>query len=294
MSHEQPFSEADHHLISREDRFKSFSIGLTWSWLGLFALVPLLLMIIISFCRPDEKHLFVLSFTWQSYRELFTITYLRIFLRSFALAGMVTLLTLMIAYPFTYFIVNASTRVKQFLLVLVIVPFWTSSLVRSYAMIALLKTKGLLNTVLLGLGIIHTPIQVLYTNTAVVIGLVYNLLPFMVLPLYANLDQLDRKLVEAARDLGANWFTTFTRVIIPLTASGIISGCIIVLLPAMTLFYIPDVLGGAKSMLLGNLIQQTFLFENNWPQGAAISVVLTLVMVIMMLLYFRQKRTEYL
>ena len=137
---------------------------------------------------------------------------------------------------------------KNFLILLVIIPFWTSSLISSYALIAIIKAKGLLNTLLIGLGIIHQPLPILFTEPAVIIGLVYNLLPFMILPIMTNMERLDYRLVDAALDLGANRFTTFRRVIIPMTMPGIISGSILVFLPAMTIFYIPDILGGAKSI----------------------------------------------
>ena len=198
----------------------------------------------------------------------------------------------MIGYPFAYIIAQSKPFTKNLLLLLVIVPFWTSSLIRSYAMITLLKTKGLVNSLLLSLGIIHTPLQILYTNTAVIIGLVYNLLPFMILPLFANIERLDRNLLDAARDLGANWLTAFRRVIIPMTLPGILGGCMMVFLPAMTLFYIPDLLGGAKSMLLGNLIQDQFLFSNNWPGGAAISMILTAIMAIILWVYWRNSKAK--
>jgi spermidine/putrescine transport system permease protein len=258
----------------------------------LFAIIPFILILIISFTTPSDIGLFSFEFNLSNYTNLISYTYFKIFLRSFFLAGTCTLVTLLIGYPFAYILARTKERIKNLLLVLVIIPFWTSSLIRSYAMIAILKTKGLINHLLLICGIIHTPLQLLYTNTSVLIGLIYNLLPFMVLPLYANIERLDQNLVDAARDLGANWFTTFRRVIIPLTLPGIISGCIIVLLPAMTLFYIPDILGGAKSMLLGNLIQDQFLFANNWPQGAAISVILTLLMMILLWVYWRNTKAK--
>ncbi len=153
-------------------------------------------------------------------------------------------------------------------------------------MLAILKTHGMLNTLLLSLGIIEQPLQILFTNTALMIGLVYNLLPFMILPLFANLERLDFRLIEAAKDLGANFLTIFWRILLPLTIPGIMGGIVLVFLPAMTLFYIPDLLGGAKSILLGNLIQLQFLATFNWPQGAATSVMLTVLMGLMLLIYW--------
>lgn len=176
---------------------------------------------------------------------------------------------------------------------MVIIPFWTSSMIRTYAMMAILKAKGFLNALLLSLHIIHLPLLLLYTNFAVIVGLVYNLLPFMILPLYANIEKLDYRLVDAARDLGANWPTIFRRVIIPLTTPGIMAGIILVFLPAMTLFYIPDIMGGSKSMLLGNLIEDQFQFSNNWPAGSATSIILTVIMALMLMIYRRKQSANF-
>jgi spermidine/putrescine transport system permease protein len=157
---------------------------------------------------------------------------------------------------------------------------------------AILKAKGILNVMLLALGIIHEPLQILYSHTAVLIGSVYDLLPFMILPLYANIEKLNQEYIEAAKDLGANWCTTFVKVVIPLTMPGIIAGSVLVFLPAMTMFYIPVLLGGAKSLLIGNLIEYQFLSTTNWPLGTAISVVITLLMGIFILIYWRNSKEK--
>lgn len=276
----------------KRDSFKIFSLSVSWLWIILFAIAPFLLILCVSFSEQGQQKLVVYSFTTHNFISLLHYSYLRIFIRSIILATVVSLITLIIGYPFAFIIARSSERVKNLFLLLVIIPFWTSSLIRSYAMITILKTQGLLNSFLLWLGIIHMPIQILYTNIAVVIGLVYSLLPFMVLPLYANIERLDQNLLDAARDLGANMYVTFRRVIIPQTLQGIISGWIIVFLPAMTIFYIPDLLGGAKSMLLGNLIKEQFLFANNWPEGAAISIALTGIMLILLWVYWCNSRSK--
>lgn len=211
--------------------------------------------------------------------------YFQIFARSFMLAGACTFFCLLLGYPFAYFISRLSARAKSFFVLLIIIPFWTSSLIRSYALIAILKAKGLLNAFLLALGLIQMPIPILFTNAAVIIGLIYNLLPFMILPILTNIERLDIRLIDAARDLGAGWVTIFWRVILPLTTPGIMAGCILVFLPAMTIFYIPDILGGAKSVLVGNLIQREFLVMHNWPAGAATSIVLTSFLALLVLVY---------
>lgn len=274
--------------------FRIFSLNLIWIWLFLFALLPLSLITIVSFMHYSDAHLFELPFTLHNYMQLNNYLYLKILQKSFILAGIVSFCCLLLAYPVAYMIARIQTRLKNLLILLVIIPFWTSSLIRSYALIAMIKTKGLINTLLLYLGFTSHPIQLLFTDYAVMIGLIYNLLPFMILPLISNIEKLDYRLVDAARDLGANRFTTFRKIIIPLTMPGIVAGCILVFLPAMTLFYIPDILGGAKSILLGNLIQNQFFIAQNWPLGAAVSTVLTLILMLLLLVHFlvSQERKE--
>jgi spermidine/putrescine transport system permease protein len=276
--------------MKHDNQFKFISLTAVWLWLIFFVVVSFLLIILAGFLTPNEQTVFSLPFTWANYAQILTPVYLNIFLKSLWLALICVIGCLIIGYPFAYFLSQAKKTRRDLLLLFLIIPFWTSSLIRSYAIMTLIKTKGILNTVLLALGIIHHPLQLLFTNTAVIIGLIYNLLPFMILPLYANLEKFDPKLIEAATDLGADWFTTFRRIILPLSMPGIISGTILVLLPAMTLFYIPDLLGGAKSLLIGNLIEYQFFIDHNWAEGCAVSTLLTLLMAIMLLLYWRLNR----
>jgi spermidine/putrescine transport system permease protein len=258
-----------------------------WTWFGLFALTPVVLVIIMSLLQYDAQHLIRWTPTSENYARLLNPIYFYVFWRSFLLASLCAGFCVIIAYPFTYFLARLK---KPLLLLLVIIPFWTSSLIRTYSIIALLKAKGLINTVLLHLHLITQPLEILYTNTAVMIGLIYNLLPFMILPLYASMEKLDLRLIEAARDLGANRITVFKRVIFPLTLPGLMSGILLVLLPAMTLFYIPDILGGARSLLVGNLITDQFLLAHNWPMGSAVSVSLGLLMAVLLWVYFKTNR----
>ncbi len=267
--------------------FTRFAIGINAAWLTLFALVPIILILIVSFLKPDPNFFVLMHFSPRSYLTLINPIYLKVFARSLLLALITAGCCLCIGYPFAFILAQLKTRFKPLLLLLVIIPFWTSSLLRSYAMVILLEAHGILNSFLLRWHIISQPLHLLYTNTAVLIGLVYCLLPFMILPLYANIEKLDLRLIEAARDLGASHLQAFGKVIIPLTLPGIISGTVLVLLPAMTLFYIPDLLGGAKSLLLGNLIQMQFLYTGNWPQGSAVSIALTVLMSLLLLLYLR-------
>ncbi|WP_218814881.1 spermidine/putrescine ABC transporter permease PotB [Rickettsiella endosymbiont of Dermanyssus gallinae] len=267
--------------------FKWTNIATIWLWLSLFALLPIILVLVISCLENDPVHLVRWQFTLENYRALINPIYFKVFWHSFYIAGLCTLICLCLGFPFAYLLARMQSRYKSLLLFLVIIPFWTSSLIRTYAIISILKAKGLLNTVLLSLGIIHKPLSILYTPSAVIIGLVYSLLPFMILPLYANIEKLDIRFIDAARDLGANTITIFTRVILPLTLSGIVGGIVLVFLPAMSMFYIPDILGGAKSLLVGNLIQNEFLSAHNWPLGSAVSMVLTLSMGLLLLIYRR-------
>lgn len=271
--------------MKHDDYFKTFSLSTVWLWMFLFAMLPFCLIVAASFMSHSEDSLMGLPFTLQNYQQLNNSIYLRIFQKSFFVAGFATFLCFIFGYPFAYIIACMQSRWKNLLLLLVIIPFWTSSLIRSYALIAMIKAKGVINSLLLALGIIHQPLSILFTNYAVMIGLVYNLLPFMILPIMTNVERLDQRLIDAARDLGANRFTTFKKVIIPLTMPGIIAGSILVFLPAMTIFYIPDILGGAKSVLLGNLIQSQFLIARNWPLGAAFSAILTIVLATLILIY---------
>lgn len=272
--------------------FKIFSITTVWLWLSIFALIPIILTIATSFLTQDPNDIVKFIPTFSNYLDLFDHAYLRILLQSLYLASGCTIICLIIGYPFVFIIARSQHQHKSLLLLLVIIPFWTSSLIRTYAIMAILKAKGILNIVLLATGIIHEPLQILYSYSAILIGCVYDLLPFMILPLYANIEKLNQEYLEAARDLGANWLTTFVKIIIPLTMPGIIAGSVLVFLPSMTIFYIPVLLGGAQNILIGNLIEHQFLTASNWPLGTAISVVITLLMGIFILIYWRNSKEK--
>lgn len=271
---------------------KYLAIGLVGSWLFLFALVPMILVTLASFLKPDATQLFTLHFTLENYHQLFDSIYLTPFIRSLLIASICTLLCLVIGYPVAYYLGRSNSRYKNLFVLMIIIPLWTNSLIRSYAIMAIIKAKGILNSLLLASGLIHHPLNLLFTHTAVIIGLVYNLLPFMILPLITTIERLDLRLVKAAHDLGASSSTTFIKIILPLTMPGIVSGSILVFLPAMTLFYIPDLLGGAKSLLLGNIIESQFMTTGNWPLGAAISILLTFILLLLMLIYWFSNRDD--
>jgi spermidine/putrescine transport system permease protein len=267
---------------------KPISLYLIYTWLIVFSLVPLCVVFLVSVLSKNTAHWVSLPLTLTSYGSLFTASFAKVFLRSVMMALTTTLLCLCLAYPFSYLLIKS--KHQSLLILLIIIPFWTSSLIRTYALIAILKANGILNTLLLTLHVIDHPLSLLYTNFAVLSGLIYTLFPFMVLPIYTNMERFDFRLMEAARDLGANRLHLFFRVFLPNTTRGIVSGCSLVLLPAMTLFYIPNVLGGARSILLGNMIQNQFLVLENWPQGAATSMVLTTTLLLGLSFLRRNRR----
>src|SRR5688572_19271812 len=222
------------NMKKQHNFFRYSSLTLTWMWLCIFSAVPYGLILLASFLSHNASHLITLPFTFSNYWDVLThSTYGKILERSFYLASLSTFICLILGYPFAYLLARMQSHFKGLLLLLVIIPFWTSSLIRSYSMITILKSKGLVNSLLLKLGLIEKPLSLLFNDLSVVIGLVYNLLPFMILPLLTNIERLDHRLIDAARDLGANRFTTFRRIILPLSFPGIIAGSILVFLPAM-------------------------------------------------------------
>ncbi|MGY0152732.1 spermidine/putrescine ABC transporter permease PotB [Edwardsiella tarda] len=267
--------------------FQNVVITMVVGWLSLFVFLPNLMIIATSFLTRDDANLVRMVFTWDNYRRLFDPLYAEVLLHSLNMALMATLSCLVIGYPFAFILARLPHRVRPLLLFLLIVPFWTNSLIRIYGLKLFLSTRGYLNEFLLWIGLIDQPLRLMYTSTAVVLGLVYILLPFMVMPLYSSIEKLDRSVLEAARDLGANKLHTFLRIIVPLTMPGIIAGCLLVMLPSLGLFYIADLLGGAKNLLIGNVIKSQFLNIRDWPFGAATSICLTLVMGVMLLIYYR-------
>ncbi len=276
--------------MTRGSRFRNFAIGSPMVWIAVFVVVPYLIVVLFSFLTRNPEGIVTWILTLENYRELFSPVFLKVCMNSLVLALGTTVLTLLLAYPFAFILTRIDENIRRFLLVLMIIPFWTSSLIRTYALIILFKANGLLNTFLLSMGLISEPLSILYTETAVFIGLVYTLLPFMILPLYASLLKLDRRLMEAARDLGATSRHVFFHIVLPLTLPGIIAGSTMVFLPALGLFYIPDLLGGARSMLIGNFIKNQFLTTGNWPLGSAASVMLTLLMVMLLIWFFISTR----
>ncbi|HAS8503584.1 TPA: spermidine/putrescine ABC transporter permease PotB [Vibrio vulnificus] len=273
--------------MSKKFSLQNAIITLIVGWLVLFVLIPNLMIIGTSFLTRDEANLIEMTFTLDNYARLLDPLYVKVLLHSFYMAIVATLISLVVGYPFAYIVAKMPHKWRPFMLFLVIVPFWTNSLIRTYGLKIVLGTQGILNKALLSIGLIDTPMRIMFTETAVMIGLVYILLPFMILPLYSAIEKLDDTYIEAAKDLGANKFQTLTKVILPLTMPGIIGGCLLVLLPALGMFYISDLLGGAKNLLIGNVIKSQVLNARDWPFGAATSIALTIAMAIMLYAYYR-------
>ncbi|MGR5416095.1 spermidine/putrescine ABC transporter permease PotB [Vibrio diabolicus] len=274
-------------MISKKINLQNAIIALIVGWLTLFVLVPNVMIIGTSFLTRDEANLIEMTFTFDNYLRLLDPLYAKVLMHSFYMAIVATLLCLVIGYPFAYIVAKMPEKWRPFMLFLVIVPFWTNSLIRTYGLKIVLGTQGILNKSLMAMEIIDKPLRIMYTETAVMIGLVYILLPFMILPLYSAIEKLDNTYIEAAKDLGANKLQTITRVILPLTMPGIIGGCLLVLLPALGMFYISDLLGGAKNLLIGNVIKSQVLNARDWPFGAATSIALTFAMAVMLYAYYR-------
>jgi spermidine/putrescine transport system permease protein len=242
-------------------------------WLVLFFAVPILIMAGYSVMERGTYGGVEPGFTLEAYARFFDPLYLRILARTVLLAAVTTILCLVVGYPMAYAIAAAG-RWKHALLFLVVLPFWTSFLVRTYAIMFLLRDTGLVNSVLTGIGLTEAPLTLLYTPGAVLAGLVYGYLPFMVLPVYASLEKLDPALLEAAESLGARPAARFARVTLPLSMPGVVAGCLLVFIPSLGAFLTPDLLGGAKQVMVGNLIQQQFGAARDWPFGSAVSFVL--------------------
>lgn len=254
----------------------------------LFYLVPMTIILGYSFLTTGAYGGVTQPWTFENYQRLIDPLYGRVLWRSMVMAAIATALCLLVAFPVAMFIARADPKRRTLYLYLIILPFWTSFLVRTYAWMFLLRDTGLVNSVLLGLGLITEPLPLLYNDAAVVVGLVYGYLPFAVLPLYSNLDRLDRALLEAAADLGATPFVTLRRVILPLCAPGLRAAGVLVFIPCLGAYLTPDLLGGGKSIMIGNLIQNQFTTAADWPFGAALSLgMMAIVMVLLMALLRR-------
>ena len=266
------------------------------AWLTAFVIAPTIILLVYSFCQRDDLGQVVYAFTWDNYHRIFFdadtgqfgTTYFTVFIRSVIYAGLTTVICLVVGYPVAWFIGRAPEGRRNLLLTLVMIPFWTSFLIRTYAWITILSTNGLLNGLLQYTKLIEEPWEMLYTPGAVVLGLVYSYLPFLILPVYGSVEKLDNSLVEAAFDLGAGPVRAFQRVILPLTQPGIVAGVLLVFIPAIGMFAISQLMGGGTEPTIGEVIQNQFLQARDWAFGAALGM--TLVILFAVAFWFTARR----
>jgi spermidine/putrescine transport system permease protein len=257
-------------------------------WLVAFFLVPLLIMLVYSLMPRGIYGGVEPGFTLEHYTRFFDPLYLQVLQRTFAWSLACTIICLVLGYPVAY-VIARSRRWRTLLLFLVVLPFWTSFLVRTFAMIFLMRDTGLINSWMLKLGVIQEPLTILYTPFAVMAGLVYGFLPFMILPIYASLEKLDSSLLEAAEALGARPAARFRRVTLPLSMPGVVAGSLLVFIPALGSFLTSDLLGGAKQVMIGNLVQNQFSSARNWPFGSAASFIVMVLVLAAVMWYLRVK-----
>jgi spermidine/putrescine transport system permease protein len=271
----------------RAESRRGFLIGLPAAgYLVIFFAIPLVLVFVYSFAsRSATGQTLLEGWNLESYKRLFSAEVLEIFLRSLTLAVVTTAICLLFAYPFSFYIATRSAKARSIMLIFVMIPFWSNFLVRTYAWRVLLSTEGPISQISQALG--GEPVRLLLTNTAVLIGLVYGFMPFMVLPLYAALERMDWRLVEAARDLYADGWTAFRKVTLPLSMPGVVAGSILVFIPSLGAYVTPALLGGARTVLMGDYIVSQFLSARNWPFGSALSFAVMFVMLLATIYYFR-------
>lgn len=293
--------------LKRWGQPRNLVIGVPYLWLLAFFAIPFVIVLKISFSwmqpiQPgyaplldwvEETRRLVVTFNFNNYQVLLGESlYLDTFLYSVKVAAVSTFWCLLIGYPMAYAIARSKPSTRNLLLMLIILPFWTSFLLRVYAWVGLLKTNGVINNTLLALGLIDQPLTLLYTDFAVYIGIVYSYLPFMILPLYSNLEKHDLTLLEAAADLGARPFKAFFKVTLPLSMPGVVAGCLLVFIPAVGEFVIPSLLGRTDQLMIGTVLSAQFFGARNWPVAGAVAIVLLLVLLVPILLFQRYQRRE--
>jgi len=287
-----PLSRAISRLRGHSFAVANLLMAPTMLWLLLFLALPLGVILVYSFGSRGTYGDVIYGFAFDNYLRAFSPIWLPVILRSFLFAGIATALTLAMGYPLAYFIAIYGGRRKSIYLILVMVPFWTSYLIRTYSWIVILRSQGVVNTILQWANIIDNPLDLLNTPFSVILGLTYGFLPFMTLPLYASLEKLDKSLIEAAWDLGASRIWALLTVTIPLSIPGIIAGTLLVFIPAVGDFVTPDLLGGPDTLMIGNVIQQQFLSARDWAYGSALSFSLMAILLIGIFLYVRKVGTE--
>lgn len=254
-------------------------------WSAAFIIIPMIYVIVVSLMTPDRANSVTLPFTLDNYARIANSTMAGVFVQSFRLALETTLLCFLFGYPFAYCMARLDGRAKSVVMMFIMIPFWTNSLLRTYGWIIMLRGNGVINELLTGLGIVSEPLSMLYTYGATLLGMAYSMIPFMILPAYSSLEKLDPSVSEAARDLGAGKVRTFFTVTLPLSMPGVLSGCVLVFVPSMGMFFISDLMGGAKVSLLGNVINTQIHTARNLPFAAALSVVMLLFAVLFIAVY---------
>ncbi|MGN0801587.1 MAG: ABC transporter permease [Candidatus Faecivicinus sp.] len=257
-------------------------------WTLLFVGATIAYIVVLSFLKRDPDGFGVIGeFTLENYTKLLDANYGKVFWNTIVLGFKTTLLCVLLGYPFGYFMGRASKRWRTILMLLVIVPFWTNALIRVYGWRILLVGNGPINSALMALGLIDKPLKLLNTHGAMLLGMVYALLPFMILPTYTSVEKMDWSLVDAGRDMGAHPFIVFLTVTLPLTAPGLLTGCVLVFVPSLALFFMADLLGGPSDLVIGNLVHDQLLKSRDWPFAAVLSVVLLVITCVIMLIYRR-------
>ena len=257
-------------------------------WTLLFVGATIVYIVVLSFLKRDpDGYGVVAQFTLENYAKLLDANYAKVFWNTIVLGIKTTALCVLLGYPFGYYMGRASKKWRTILMLLVIVPFWTNALIRVYGWRILLVGNGPINTFLKAVGLIDKPLKLLNTHGAMLLGMVYALLPFMILPTYSSVEKMDWSLVEAGRDMGANPFKTFLTVTLPLTAPGLLTGCVLVFVPSLALFFMADLMGGTSDIVIGNLVHDQLLKSRDWPFAAALSVVLLVITCVIMFVYRR-------
>ena len=291
------------HRITPEGRH--LVIGVPFLWLFLFFMLPFFIVLKISFAEADvaiPPYTEIYSYVEGKVQLILNLAnyglltedelYISAYLGSLKMAFFSTLLCLLIGYPMAYAIANAKKETQTVLLLLIMMPTWTAILIRVYAWMGILSNNGLLNAFLMWLGLIDEPLQILNTNLAVYIGVVYSYLPFMILPLFANLVKHDQSLLEAASDLGSSRFNSFWKITVPLSKNGIIAGCMLVFIPVVGEFVIPELLGGPETLMIGKVLWQEFFNNRDWPVASALAVVMLAILIVPILLFNRSQAKE--
>ena len=270
----------DSNSSTTKSHFSFFRIVLTWPLIFYaltLILLPLLYILFLSFQTSDGYGGVNYELTLENYAEALDPTFLSIFGKSILIGLIATFICLLISYPFAIFLRDKPLKTQTLIMRIVMIPFLTNSLIRTYGWVTLLRKHGAINSALLGLGIIHEPLSLMYNDFAIILGMVYTLLPFMILPVYSAVSKVDDNVLAAAEDLGASRIQRFFKVYLPLTLSGAFNGSLMVFIPAIGYFFIADILGGGKIMIIGNLIKNQFLTARNWPLGAALSILLLIL-----------------